>query len=73
MCRRLPLEIVGRIEDTVFETSVFWRGLRDGRRKLSAIFWVGASRCGRQHFVSLTINFDDMHRILDIFFIKAKC
>jgi hypothetical protein len=31
-----------------------------------------ASRDGqRQHFICLTINFDDMHRILDIFSTKA--
>jgi hypothetical protein len=36
--------------------------------------WVRASRGGRRlHFECLTINFDDIHRILDIFSIKAVC
>jgi hypothetical protein len=45
-----------------------------GRRKLWAIFEGNVQEKWKRHrFACLTINFDDMHSILDIFFIKAVC
>jgi hypothetical protein len=41
---------------------------RNLRRRFS-----GLHKGGGQHFGCLTINFDDMRRILDIFSVKAMC
>jgi len=35
--------------------------------------WVEVNPDDQQHIGCLTINFDDMRRILDIFFTKAIC